>query len=240
MIGKCWTRAACEITLGAMILRTDDELPDDVATLKALIAHERSTHATAMSAREAEIARLRAQMRLLLAQRFGSKSERVSEDGPQLGLFNEAEAEAEREVEEAASAVTRVAEHTRVRGHRRPLPAELPREEIVHDVTDAAKFCPHDGTPLTMIGAETSKQLDIVPASIRVLQHRRLKYACPCCRQHVVTAPLPAQPIPKSQASIATAKYADVLPWYRVGRHVGLQRNLSGLVQDTDIHLFGM
>ena len=198
-------------------MRAIEVLPDDSATLKAIIAHERATHAMALE----EIERLRAQMRLLLAQRFGAKSERVAEDSGQFGLFNEAEADTETDLSENAVTLTVVTGHTRARGHRQPLPAHLPREEVVHDVAEADKICPHDGTRLTVMGAETSEQLDIIPASIRVLHHRRLKYACPCCRQHMVTAPLPAQPIPKSQASagllasIATAKYADAQPLYR-------------------------
>lgn len=196
-------------------MRATDLLPDDVETLKALIEHERARHVTALE----EIERLRAQVRLLLAQRFGAKSERVEGDSPQLGLFNEAEAEAD--TAEDTATVTTVAGHTRRRGHRRPLPAHLPREEVVHDLDEADKTCPYDGTSLQVMGEETSEQLDIVPASVRVLHHRRLKYACPCCRQYVVTAALPAQPIPKSQASagllasIATAKYADAQPLYR-------------------------
>jgi transposase len=177
-----------------MTMRATDLLPDDVEALKAIIEHQRATHTTALSARDEEIERLRAQMRLLLAQRFGSKSERVAEDSAQLGLFNEAEAEADAaaETDEDTAAVTRVAGHTRSRGHRRPLPAHLPREDVVHDLAEADKICPHDGTPLQVMGEATCEQLDIVPASIRVLHHRRLKYACPWCRQHVVAAPMPA------------------------------------------------
>ena len=116
---------------------------------------------------------------------------------------------------------TVIAGHTRAPGHRRPLPAHLPREVVVHDLAEADKTCPHDGTPLVVMGEETCEQLDIIPAQIRVLHHRRLKVACPCCRQHVVTAAMPAQPLPKSQASagllasITTAKYADAQPLYR-------------------------
>lgn len=195
-----------------------DLLPDDVDALKALVEHERARRLAAQD----EIDRLRSQMRVLLAQRFGAKSERVEGDSAQLGLFDEAEVDAQADADDDEStAVTTVAGHTRARGHRRPLPAHLPREDVVHDLAEADKTCPHDGTRLEVMGEETSEQLDIVPAKICVLHHRRLKYACPCCRQHVVTAPLPAQPIPKSQASagllasIATAKYADAQPLYR-------------------------
>ena len=204
-----------------MALRATDLLPDEIDSLKALLAHERTTYTSALSARDEEIERLRVQLRLLLAQRFSVKSERVEGDSPQLGLFDEAEVEAQRATDDDAAVITTVAGHTRARGHRRPLPAHLPREEVVHDLAEADKTCPHDGTRLVVMGEETSEQLDIIPAQICVLHHRRLKYACPCCHQHVATAALPAQPIPKSQASagllafVATTKFVDGVPLYR-------------------------
>ncbi len=218
---KYWTGQINRIRFTSMAMPVTDLLPDEIEALKAIIAHDRATHTTALSARDEEIERLRSQLRLLLAQRFGAKSERVEGDSPQLGLFDEAEVDAATEAEEDSAAVTTVAGHTRARGHRRPLPAHLPREEVVHDLVEADKTCPHDGTRLEVMGEETSEQLDIVPAKICVLHHRRLKYACPCCRQHVVTAALPPQPLPKSQASagllafVATAKFVDGMPLYR-------------------------
>jgi transposase len=65
-----------------------------------------------------------------------------------------------------------------------------------------------------------SEQLDIVPAKIQVTRHIRKKYACDCGKC-IKTAPLPAQPIPKSMASpgllahITVSKYQDALPLYR-------------------------
>ena len=56
---------------------------------------------------------------------------------------------------------------------------------------------------------------------MRVLEHQRLKYRCPCCEGYLVRAPMPPQPIPKSLASpgllayIAVCKYLDALPLYR-------------------------
>jgi transposase len=207
----------------AMNAVTDELLPDDVESLHSVIAHEREAHRVVLKARDVEIEHLREQVRLLTAQRFGRKSEKLAtDDDPQVGLFNEAEAEASPEDEaEDANDPTPAAAHARRRGHRAPLPATLPRVDVVHDLAEADKRCPRDGTPLEVMGEMTSEQLDIVPAVIQVLRHRRLKYACPCCRQTVVTAPLAAQPLPKSQASagllahIAVAKYVDALPLYR-------------------------
>ena len=70
------------------------------------------------------------------------------------------------------------------------------------------------------------EQLDIIPATVQVLCHIRGKYRCPCCTGHLVTAPMPAQPIPKSWASpgllahLATGKFVDALPLYRQHRQL--------------------
>ena len=177
----------------------------------------------AVAERDATIESLTEQLRLAIARRFAASSERVAEG--QLGLFNEAEALAEEPEPESGTDDTTgpvaVSGHTRARGKRAPLPAHLPRVEVLHELPEAERVCPHDGTALERFGEQTSEQLDIVPAVIQVLRHVRATYRCPCCREHVVTAPMPAQPLPKSQASpgllayVATAKYVDALPLYR-------------------------
>jgi len=170
--------------------------------------------------RDSEIAQLREYVRLLKSQRFGSSSERTHRD--QLGLFNEAEALAAggSGVPEDEPEIC-IAAHTRKRRGRRPLPAWMPREEILHDLAEDEKVCPHDGTALVEIARERSEQIEFVPATARVLVHVRPKYGCPTCKTGVRIAPLPPQPIPKSLASpsllayVAVSKYADALPLYR-------------------------
>ena len=92
-------------------------------------------------------------MRLLKHQRFGRSSERHPE--AQLGMFNEAEVETDAaEKEEEASGVA-IAAHTRqARGGRRPLPAWIPRVEILDDLGETEKVCPADGTALERIGID--------------------------------------------------------------------------------------
>jgi len=96
----------------------------------------------------------------------------------------------------------------------------LPHVRIEHALADADKVC-ECGCALTHIGEDTSEQLDIIPATVQVLVHARLKYACKACESTVRAAALPAQPIPKSNASagllayIPTAKYQDALPLHR-------------------------
>ena len=240
LIGKRWVSGGVTATVGAMD-HTDANLPDEVDVLKALIAEQAqalamqqaalttqqatiTSHQATITTQQATITSLHEQLRLFLARRFGASSERVTE--AQLGLFNEAEQDAAAVMEDEGmdAESVEVPAHRRTRPTRKPLSAALPRVSVVHDLSDADKVCPRDGTALACIGTVDSEQLDIVPATVRVLLHKRRKYACPCCKQHMVTAPMTAQPIPKSQASpgllafVATAKYVDALPLYRQTR----------------------
>ncbi|MES0386030.1 MAG: IS66 family transposase, partial [Hyphomicrobium sp.] len=107
------------------------------------------------------------------------------------------------------------------------MPDHLPRTRVEHDIPEAGKTCPC-GCRKTRIGEVTSEQLDIIPEKIQVLQHVRFKYACRSCEgvdddgPTVVTAPMPPQPIPKSNASpgllayIGVAKFVDGMPLYRL------------------------
>lgn len=172
-----------------------------------------------LAQRDAQIVSLKEQIKQFLNHRFSASSEKLSID--QLGLFNEAEAIEQADEESPASKTVTVKSHKRQQKPRVSIPADYPREEIVHDLPESEKYCPHDGTGLEVIGSEDHEQLEIIPAQISVLRHRRLKYACPCCQKHIVTADKPKQPIEKSIASpgllayVAVQKYADALPLYR-------------------------
>jgi transposase len=153
-------------------------------------------------------------------KQFGASSEQLPDAHP--SLFDEAEQEAcadeAPEVETAPEPESKPARKPR-KAFR--IPPELPRVEVVHDLPEAQKVCPHDGTALKHIKDEVSEQLDIIPAQVQVLRHVRRTYACPCCERHLLTAPKPKQPIEKSMASprllatIATQKFVDGLPLHR-------------------------
>ena len=107
-----------------------DNLPDDPVLLKALILQLQEENA------------------LLRHKLFSPKSERSPEDAdsPQLAMFNEVEelieapaaepveAEAEAEAEEVVAPVKR-------RGKRKPLPANLPRMEVIHELPEHELTC---------------------------------------------------------------------------------------------------
>lgn len=196
-------------------------LPDNVPALQALARRQMAEIERLERERWEAIERLREQLNVALARRFGVSSERIPDE--QLRLFNEAESAVEA-AELTDESTVEVPAHTRKKSGRRPLPDSLPRIEVLHELDEAERICPHDGTELKRIGERSSEQLDIVPAKAQVIRHVRAKYACPCCERHVVTAPMAAQPIPKSLASpgllahVTTSKYLDALPLYRQER----------------------
>jgi transposase len=206
-------------------VHSNQEQQEEHATLAQFIVRIESLEALhrenrqAIEARDLQIKLLTEQVRLLTTQKFGASCERHSPDQLKL-LINEAESLAAVALTAPLSLVIPAHERT-ARGHRKPLSADLPRVEVIHDLPQSEKVCPHDGTALQVIGKDTAEQLDYVPAKVRVLKHIQLKYGCPCCDQSIKTASKPAQLLPKSNASarllahIVTAKYVDGVPLYR-------------------------
>ena len=176
---------------------------------------------------ESRIEYLEQRIRVLEKVIFAPKSEKrrpdEGEGGAQLHLFNEAEALFQ---EEAEKTPVTVPEHTRQKPKRKPLPADLPRIEIIEDIAESEKVC-DCGAERSRIGEEVCEKLDYIPAKIQVVRIIRPKYACKSCEgvesegPMVKCAPPPPQIIPKGIATaglvahIAVSKYADGLPLYR-------------------------
>lgn len=156
-------------------------------------------------------------LRLAKQNRFGSKSEKVSndEDNPMLPGIGQVFDEASIVIEPKTPAKKRAAQ-----GGRKPLPDNLPRIEVTHDIADHEKVCPC-GHPLNCIGKEESEQLDVIPAQVKVIKNVRLKYGCKACEDTIILANMPPQALPKSMAGpgllshILVSKYDDHLPIYR-------------------------
>ncbi len=167
---------------------------------------------------------LREQLRLLRGQIYGGKSERWlgEEASRQMAMFQEPPAaEPEPEPEEQV-----IGPHRRKKPGRKPLPTDLPRQEVVHDLPEEEKVC-GCGSELSRIGEEVSEQLDVEPAKAKVIRHIRPKYACKSCQgvdsqgPVVAIAPPPAQLLPKTMATpgllayLMANKFVDCLPFHR-------------------------
>ena len=205
-------------------------LPTDVAALTALFHAQQAAHQAAVESLHKQFAdhlnHLIEQFILARHRHFGVSSEHISGQGR---LFDEVEVLAADTSEaqdtapippETPVSSDAAKPEAKARGKRAPLPPELPRVEIVHEVPESERTCPC-GTPMVVIGQQISEQFDIVPMQIRVLRHVRNTYGCPGGEHAPVTATLPAQPLPKSNASpdflamLLITKYIDGLPLAR-------------------------
>lgn len=205
-------------------------LPEDFEALRAIIRDQEAAILDQKRRYESRIEFLEERLRLLQNELFRRSSEKrpVQEEDPrQLHLFNEAEATVREE--EAAGEEIIVPAHTRQKPKRKPLPEHLPRIEVVQDIAEEEKVCAC-GTPLSRIGEEVSERLDIIPAKVQVIRTIRPKYACKGCEGveseggAVKIAEPPPEMIPKGLATagtlayVATAKYADGTPLYRLSK----------------------
>ena len=184
-----------------------ENLPDDPATLKKMLSQVMSRYQY-----------LEEQFRISQHKQFGQSAEGHPGQGE---LFNEAEALAvESDTQEEAIS------YTRKKPTRKPLPKGLPREVIVHDISDEEKVCGCCAGELHRIGEDKSEKLQFIPAQVKVIEHVRPKYACRTCEKDGISntvkqAPVPHSVIPKGYATpsllsqIITSKYQYGLPLYR-------------------------
>lgn len=201
-------------------------LPADAQALRELLIEQQRRAIAQIEAQAVEqisaqtiehIRYLYEQIALMRRRQFGPSSESMP---GQARLFDEAEALAAESPDDGSrdiDAPEGKARSGRARDKRAPLPPELPRVDIVHDVPEFERVCPC-GTPMVVIGEEISEQLDLVPMKIQVLRHIRRRYGCPGGENAPVSAAMPAQPLPKTNVSpdllamLIAVKYVDRLP----------------------------
>jgi transposase len=204
-------------------------LPENAADLKTLLISLATSHADLKEKEQtyqSRIEYLEERIRLLQNELFGRKTEKLPQkDRDQLLLFNEVEIEKEAQDNDVSDEIT-IAAHSRKKRGRKPLPQDLPRVEVIHDLTEEEKVCAC-GSHLSRIGEEVCEKLDIIPAKVRVLRHIRYKYACKSCEgiesdgPTVNIAAAPVELIPKSIATsgllahLLVSKFEDALPFYR-------------------------
>jgi transposase len=185
---------------------------------------------------------LEEEVRWLKGQLYGRSSERLTDSdvsADQKMLFNEAEVLAAIEAAEALDAqrTTIIAAHERkARAHsggREPIPAHLPRKEILHEPPAHEKWCSHEHEGVCWarerIGEEVSERYHFEPAKVWIERHVYPKYACEHCHQGVTVAAAVKNILPKSNASasllahVVTSKFDDGLPIFRICRQLERQ-----------------
>jgi transposase len=216
--------------------------PDDVRALVAamqarLVASEqaleaeRTAHQTTREHLDAaknavklttlQIEKLKLQLARLRRMKFGQSSERLTLLADQLELTLE---DLEAEHAHAACVVAgdvspEVLQAPGRKPRREPLPAHLPRQEVIHPAPEA-DGCTACGGTMSALGEDVTEVLEYVPARFQVMRYVRPKLACTRC-DAISQALAPALPVPRGRAGpgllahVVVSKFADHLPLYR-------------------------
>src|SRR5438067_2535149 len=155
-------------------------------------------------AAQAEIAKLRFQLARYRRAEFGRSSEKLAHEAEQLELAIEAlEADQAELLATASPSVATVIESAveAQKPARRPLPEQLPREDVLHA---APCTCPTCGGALRRIGEDITETLDYVHGRFKVIRHIREKLSCRFC-DNVVAAPAPYHAIARGRAARASS-----------------------------------
>ena len=253
------------------------ELPDDVETLRYLLIQKNKILAqkdlvivnkeAIISGKDTFIAELEKrnelldeQVTLLRKYRFARSSEKwTDESHKQQRLFDEAESVTFKVHDEKKSETEQIT-YTRKKGNRgrKPLPDDLPRTVIVHELSRDERRCRNESCSRygscekcrPVIGEGTREELEFIPAQIMVNHHVYRKYGEIKCEEFesdesqsgVISAPrekriIPAAIVTASLLShIIVSKFADALPFYRQERifsRLGIQLSRQNMCNWT-------
>jgi transposase len=216
---------SCDSIAG--VTAAPDNLPDDIAALRAALAAEqlarREAEARASGA-EAMVAHLKLLIARLKRDKYGASSERgrklIDQLELELGELVAAASEDAAKAEKAADKEDRPRRpDSPPRGQpvRAPLPAHLPRERVV---LPAPTACPCCGGKLSKLGEDITETLEVEPITWKVIQTVRERFSCRSC-ETVTQPPAPFHPIARGRAGpnllamILEAKFGQHLPLNR-------------------------
>ncbi len=192
------------------------------------------------------------QIRLLTHQKFGTSSEKVI-DG-QISLFNEVEKESAKKIDEPDfEEIT----YNRRKGHSktRKKYTNLEVEEIIYNLTDDEKTCPKCESELHHMKYDTRKELKYIPATLKIVHHKKEVCACRNCDVHgeegtIIGAKLPNPVLagslvsPSLLAILMDMKYNKMMPLYRqekafeeLGIDIPRQNMASWIIKGSEKYL---
>jgi transposase len=187
-------------------VKTIDELRKEIVELKTLLKYYEE------------------QYKLHQQKKFGKSSEKT--DPRQRELFDEAENEADRRKPEPTIEQITYTRRKRT-GKREDDLSGLPVETIIHTIPEEERICPECGGVMHVMGhSEIRREIDIIPAQVKVVEHTCEIYSCRNCEHNgtsvpVIKAPMPEPVIkgsvasPSAVAQIMVQKYVNALPLYR-------------------------
>ena len=164
------------------------------------------------------------QLKLSKKKMFGASSEKT-DDNLQINLFNEAEAIKELiNVEPTVETITY--KRKKQKGYREKMLSELPVEVVEYDLPEEEKACSKCGETMHVMSKEIRKELKIIPAQIKVVEHVSFVYSCRNCEKTGIETPVVAADAikgliqkslvsPSLMAYIMSQKFVNALPLNR-------------------------
>ena len=171
-----------------------------------------------------ELNRVNELLRLAVKKTYAPSSERI-EDCGQLTLF-------EKEKEKPVTVKREVKAYLRnPKRSYKEIYKNLPIEIKEYDLSESEKICERCRSEMVCIGYDSYREIEYTPAVLKIIEHRRKKYACKKCDQsdlsgNIKTAlsPLPlfshSLASPSLLAYIINEKFCKAVPLYRLEQNL--------------------
>ena len=201
--------------------RENDQLKFQVASLSATVVEFEKNTARLGS----RIQELEEEKQYLIRLLYGRRSEKINPDqGVLFGEKPQEEKPADPEVLSTPDEEEHIEPPKKERKPRRRcrVGPKVNKERIEIALSEDERTCACCHKPMVKIGEEVSQELDYVPASFKLKELVKFKYACPTCHEGVLSPLSPRRPIEKVMAGpgllaqVLTSKYADHLPLNRL------------------------
>ena len=174
------------------------------------------------------------QVKQLLRERFGRKSERFEDaDSPQQLLFDAPIAQEQDLPGDDQSNIVNIHAYHRRKKRQLRFPDSLPRRDLIIRLSEQALRC-RCGCEKTIINHACHERLHYQPPVYEIIVEKREIAACPKgCVGQVVTAPRPPHILPKSKlgesllAHLIVSKLDDRQPFYHLERQLHNRAGIS-------------
>ena len=189
---------------------------------------------------QVEVRLLREQLRLMRIQKYGPRSDKLSDlqlellDSEPCVTSEEVAAEIDRVEKNPSARTPRMGVEDPKHPGRTELPAHLERRIELIPAAAADCQCGRCGQARPLIGYEESEHLDLEPLKFFVRVVRREKRGGCGCQDGVVCAPLPARILPKGK--LGDELVLEVLE-QKFGMHVPVFRLCEAIFRNSGIHL---
>ena len=172
----------------------------------------------------------REQIATMQSQRFGRKTEKLETLVGQLGMFNEAEAEAEKCPEANEEDETETEEITYTRNKKKPGTLDemlkgLPVRVEPHELTEEELTNIYGENGWKRLPDDVYRKLEYHPATKEVVEHHIAVYAAKK-DDRIVRAPHPTELLnhsiatPSLVAAVMNGKYTNAMPLYRIAQEM--------------------